>query len=421
MMINAGDVNGDGIDDLVIPQRTTENKLCVSIYFGRAVPQSTPDIVLDFPGQSLWQVDVSPLGDINGDGKCDISITLRNMDTSIPRVLIWTDVYCEPFTFSNLYGNLDGVGDVNADGFADMVFFYLTSLTTRNFTFFYGDETCSMVDSLYIGYSEVATGYYSSPLGDVNGDGYADFLAWTNKFWLGGSTITSTPNLQINYHPWASFEFGSKPTLVFGDVNGDGFDDVIGCDNSYFGSTGQGGVWLGGPTMNETRDIALNPPSNYQYRNFGWSKAAGDFDADGYCDIAFSAPFFDSGDTWHTEGKVFVYAGNPSLTDTTVASEDEYIPALCDSDWQIKVYPNPFNPSTTIEYSIPSAGKAKLCVYNIRGQKVTTLFDGTAEKGVHRLVWDGRDGSGRSVASGIYLIHLESAGKSSIRKAMLMK
>jgi hypothetical protein len=84
-------------------------------------------------------------------------------------------------------------------------------------------------------------------------------------------------------------------------------------------------------------------------------------------------------------------------------------------------YPNPFNPSTTIEYSIPSAGKAKLCVYNIRGQKVTTLFDGTAEKGVHRLVWDGRDGSGRSVASGIYLILLESSGKSSIRKAMLLK
>ena len=84
-------------------------------------------------------------------------------------------------------------------------------------------------------------------------------------------------------------------------------------------------------------------------------------------------------------------------------------------------YPNPFNPSTTIEYSIPSAGKAKLCVYNIRGQKVKTLFDGTAEKGLHRLVWDGRDGSGRSVASGIYLIHLESSGKSSIRKAMLMK
>jgi flagellar hook assembly protein FlgD len=60
-------------------------------------------------------------------------------------------------------------------------------------------------------------------------------------------------------------------------------------------------------------------------------------------------------------------------------------------------------------------------MYNIRGQKVKTLFDGTAEKGVHRLVWDGRDGSGRSVASGIYLIHLESSGKSSIRKAMLMK
>lgn len=84
-------------------------------------------------------------------------------------------------------------------------------------------------------------------------------------------------------------------------------------------------------------------------------------------------------------------------------------------------YPNPFNPSTTIEYSIPIDGKAKLSIYNIRGQKVNTLFDGTAQKGIHRIVWDGRDVSGRSVASGVYLIHLESSGKSSIRKAMLMK
>ena len=84
-------------------------------------------------------------------------------------------------------------------------------------------------------------------------------------------------------------------------------------------------------------------------------------------------------------------------------------------------YPNPFNPSTTIEYSIPQTGRVKLSIYNIRGQKVKTMINGDMEKGQHRIVWNGRDDQNRSVASGVYFIRLEAAGKTSIRKAMLLK
>lgn len=84
-------------------------------------------------------------------------------------------------------------------------------------------------------------------------------------------------------------------------------------------------------------------------------------------------------------------------------------------------YPNPFNPSTTIEYSIPQAGRVKLSIFNLRGQKVKTLLDSDIERGQHRVVWDGRDDGNRSVASGVYFIRLEAAGKTSIRKAMLLK
>lgn len=84
-------------------------------------------------------------------------------------------------------------------------------------------------------------------------------------------------------------------------------------------------------------------------------------------------------------------------------------------------YPNPFNPSTTIEYSIPQPGRVKLSIFNIRGQKVRILVDGDIERGQHRVVWDGRDDGNRSVASGVYFIRLEAAGKTSIRKAMLLK
>ena len=84
-------------------------------------------------------------------------------------------------------------------------------------------------------------------------------------------------------------------------------------------------------------------------------------------------------------------------------------------------YPNPFNPSTTIAFSIPETGRVHVSVYNIKGQKVKDLLNTEMTRGNHRLVWDGRDTNNRNVASGIYFIKLESGGKTSIRKAMLMK
>lgn len=84
-------------------------------------------------------------------------------------------------------------------------------------------------------------------------------------------------------------------------------------------------------------------------------------------------------------------------------------------------YPNPFNPSTTIAFSIPETGRARVSIYNIRGQIVKDLLNGELTRGNHRLVWDGRDADNCNVASGIYFIKLESGGKTSIRKAMLLK
>jgi hypothetical protein len=84
-------------------------------------------------------------------------------------------------------------------------------------------------------------------------------------------------------------------------------------------------------------------------------------------------------------------------------------------------YPNPFNPSTTIVFSIPESRRVRVSVYNIKGQKVKDLLNDEMMRGSHRVIWDGKDNSNRSVSSGIYFIRLESMGKSSIRKAMLLK
>jgi len=84
-------------------------------------------------------------------------------------------------------------------------------------------------------------------------------------------------------------------------------------------------------------------------------------------------------------------------------------------------YPNPFNPSTTIAFSIPKDANTKLCIYNIKGQKVKDIINGDLPKGFHKAVWDGKDSRNRSVGSGVYLISLESGGKTSVRKVTLMK
>ena len=85
-------------------------------------------------------------------------------------------------------------------------------------------------------------------------------------------------------------------------------------------------------------------------------------------------------------------------------------------------YPNPFNPETTISFSVPENSKTKVSIFNIKGQKVKDLLNENLEKGNHSVVWHSKDNSGKSVASGVYFYQLEVNGKTQdIRKCLLLK
>jgi Sortilin, neurotensin receptor 3, len=84
-------------------------------------------------------------------------------------------------------------------------------------------------------------------------------------------------------------------------------------------------------------------------------------------------------------------------------------------------HPNPFNPMTTINFSLPKAGFASLKVFNLRGHLVQTLVDEELGTGPHQAVWDGKDSRGGSVASGTYFYRLESGGLVQQRKMLLLK
>ncbi len=82
-------------------------------------------------------------------------------------------------------------------------------------------------------------------------------------------------------------------------------------------------------------------------------------------------------------------------------------------------YPNPFNPSTIIEYSLPQSEKVNITIFNILGQKVTTLVDEAKAAGNYSVTWDGHDSDGSEVSSGVYFYRM-TAGLFCVSKTMIL-
>jgi len=84
-------------------------------------------------------------------------------------------------------------------------------------------------------------------------------------------------------------------------------------------------------------------------------------------------------------------------------------------------FPNPFNPATTVKFTMPSSGIVNLAIYDVNGRLVRALVDGWVEAGMHNVVWDGRDAAGRQAASGVYLYRLTSGYGTVVRRMVLIR
>ena len=84
-------------------------------------------------------------------------------------------------------------------------------------------------------------------------------------------------------------------------------------------------------------------------------------------------------------------------------------------------YPNPFNGSTTVVFNREKSGKARLCVFNSRGQRIIVLKDGYCPSGRNELIWNGRNGDGAEVPSGLYWARLETEGRTEVHKMALAR
>ncbi|MCD6176633.1 MAG: T9SS type A sorting domain-containing protein [Candidatus Cloacimonetes bacterium] len=179
----------------------------------------------------------------------------------------------------------------------------------------------------------------------------------------------------------------------------------------------------------------------YSWNVVNWME--GNLDADPCWDITGDYPYtllenspcIDNGTTILPAGielPEFDLAGNPRIFGETIdmgayefqgdpQSNDEneiVIPEIT----QISNYPNPFNPSTTINLDLAESGKIELVIYNIKGQKVKTLLDAYSSKGHFEIIWRGIDDNKRSVASGNYFIKLKVNGdEKAVNKCVLLK
>jgi glycosidase len=85
-------------------------------------------------------------------------------------------------------------------------------------------------------------------------------------------------------------------------------------------------------------------------------------------------------------------------------------------------FPNPFNPETRLRYSVPENGRRfSLRIFNVLGQQVKTLFDGTQAAGEHEVIWDGRNSKGELAGTGLYFVVMQAENFRAVRKMMVVR
>jgi len=143
-------------------------------------------------------------------------------------------------------------------------------------------------------------------------------------------------------------------------------------------------------------------------------------------EILQSVDFVDQNNGWAVGhwGTIYAATSNTGPEDAVTGIAEE--PAESGTpDGRLRLaqnYPNPFNPQTTLVYDLPAATTVSLRIYDLAGRLVRALTDGAAEPaGHHEVVWDGRDGSGRALASGVYFYNLRAGGSSETRRMVLVR
>jgi hypothetical protein len=346
---SAGDVNGDGYSDVIVGayffDNGENNEGRAYVHHGSATGINTTAaaIMESNLAEARMGISVASAGDINADGYADVVVGAYQYNNaqsnegaafvyrgSLGGIITTPAAILESNQPNAFMGwSVASAGDVNGDGFSDVVvgaYFYDNGQNNEGAAFIYhgfalGINTtpATVVDS---NQADALMGISVASASDVNGDGYADIIVGAYLFDNGQSDegaafVYHGSASGINTTPVASVE-SDQPIAYFGasvasagDINGDGYSDVIAGSYQYDnGEINEGAafIYLGSPSgINTTPATTLE--SNQANANMGISVAsAGDVNGDGYSDVIVGAHFFDNVET--DEGGAFVYHGN---------------------------------------------------------------------------------------------------------------
>lgn len=348
-LASAGDVNGDGCDDIIIGCPRS-NPLYIQA--GRAYAwygsssgmgdPGTPDnadwVTAGTKDNAIVGSSVAGAGDVNGDGYCDVivgapgEITARvfyGSESGIEKIPSW--VFTETKAGCGFGWSVAGAGDMNRDGFSDIIIgapYYSPTGNAADLQkglarAFYGSPSGINPSTSWMAYGPfqgAQFGYCVSTGGDMNGDGYSEIIVGAPgvaqaHFYHGG------PDGPVSLQPGDTVYnvYGDSTSLLgfsvasIGDIDGDGLSDVIiGAPND----NGEGGPDSKRGVVRVLYDYGINGGFKEQKYNgsmdsgyLGWCvSGAGDVNADGYADFLMGSPGYTAEET--AEGGAFFYFGN---------------------------------------------------------------------------------------------------------------
>jgi hypothetical protein len=349
---SAGDVNGDGYSDVIIGAPYYDNGQFnegrAFVYHGSATGLSlTPDWTAESDQEYAWLGrSVSTAGDVNGDGYSDVivgAMSYNNGEPSEGRAYVYhgsaaglsvmPDWIAEPDQNYAYFGvSVSSAGDVNGDGFSDVIvgaYQYDNGQTDEGRAYVYhGSATGLSVTPDWTAESDQVSalfGWSVSSAGDVNGDGYSDVIVgavWYDNgetdegrtyVYRGSATGLSVMPDWIAESDQADAEFGYFVSTA-GDVNGDGYSDVIVGAHQYDnGETDEGRAYVyHGSAAGLSLTADWTAESDQNNACFGRSvSTASDVNGDGYSDVIVGAHRYGNGQLW--EGRAYVYLGNEGV------------------------------------------------------------------------------------------------------------